>query len=107
MGGQGLTTILEKRNIKSRFRVYGIWPRNLVTMVGKFGLSDVFITTKKEEHELSYHLDATYESNNNEVKVATKLLNIEGPFKQNFQILLFAPLHPCHVIMLKCQIILA
>ncbi len=35
-------------------------------MVTKFGRSNVFITTQKEEHELSYHSNATDESNNNE-----------------------------------------
>jgi hypothetical protein len=49
-------------------------------MVGKFGPSDVFTATKEEEHELSYHLDATNESSNNEVEVAIELLNIVGAF---------------------------
>jgi hypothetical protein len=41
-------------------------------MVGKFGLGDVFTITKKEEHELSYHLDAINEFNNSEVEATTK-----------------------------------
>jgi hypothetical protein len=49
-------------------------------MVGKFGLGDVFSTTEEEEHELSYHSNATYESSNSEAKVAIKLLNIVGTF---------------------------
>jgi hypothetical protein len=77
---KALQQSLKKENIKLGFRVYGIWPLNPSTMVGKFGPSDVFNTTKEEEHELSYHSDATYEFNNSEVKVATKLLNI-GPFE--------------------------
>jgi len=44
-------------------------------MVGNFGPSDVFIATKKEDHELSYHLDATDESSNNVIKATTKLPN--------------------------------
>jgi hypothetical protein len=57
---------LKKENIKSRFRVFRIWPLNHAAMVTKFGRSNVFITTQKEEHELSYHSNATDESNNNE-----------------------------------------
>jgi hypothetical protein len=49
-------------------------------MVGKFGPSDVFTVTEEEEHELSYHSNATYESSNNEAKYAIKLLNIAGTF---------------------------
>jgi hypothetical protein len=49
-------------------------------MVGKFGPSDVFTVIEEEEHELSYHLDATYESNNSEAKSAMKLLNIARTF---------------------------
>jgi hypothetical protein len=49
-------------------------------MDGKFGQSDVFIVTKEEEHKLSYHSNATYESSNNEAKFAIKLLNIAGTF---------------------------
>jgi hypothetical protein len=41
-------------------------------MVRKFGLGDVFIVAKEEEHELSYHLDAINESNNSEVEATTK-----------------------------------
>jgi nitrate reductase NapE component len=32
---------LKKENIKLRFKVSGLWPLNLVAMVGKFGPSDV------------------------------------------------------------------
>jgi len=49
-------------------------------MVGKFGPSDVFTITKEEEHKLSYHSNATYESSNNETKFAIKLLNIAWTF---------------------------
>ncbi len=50
-------------------------------MVGKFGPSDVFITTKEEEHENSYHLNAIDESNNNEAETTIELLNIVGTFQ--------------------------
>ncbi len=42
-------------------------------MVTKFGRNNVFITTQKEEHELSYHSNATDESNNNEPHLAKTL----------------------------------
>lgn len=71
----------QKENIKSRFRVFRIWPLNLIAMVGKFGPSDVFITTKEEEHENSYHLNAIDESNNNEAETTIELLNIVGTFQ--------------------------
>ncbi len=45
-------------------------------MVGKCGPSNVFTTTKEEEHELSYYSNLINESNNNEVKATPKLLNI-------------------------------
>jgi hypothetical protein len=80
MGGQGFVTILEKKNIKSRFKVSRIWPLNLEAIVGKFG--DVFIIAKKEEHENSYHSNAIDESNS-DAKVATKLLNIAMTFSSN------------------------
>jgi hypothetical protein len=45
MGGQCIVTILEKKkNIKLRFKVFGIWPLNLGTIVGKF--ENVFIIAK-------------------------------------------------------------
>jgi hypothetical protein len=50
-------------------------------MVGKFGPSDVFTPTKKEEHELSYHLDVINESNNNETKAAIEFSHIVGTFQ--------------------------
>jgi hypothetical protein len=80
MGGKGLATILKKANIKSRFRVFRIWPLNHAAMVGNFGPSDVFIAANETKHELSYHSNATYESNNNEVSIAIKLLNIIRTF---------------------------
>jgi hypothetical protein len=55
--------------MKLGFRVYRIWPLNLVAMVRKFGPSDVFIIVKEEEHELSYHSNLKDEFNNNEAKV--------------------------------------
>jgi hypothetical protein len=45
---------LKKKTLKSRFRVCKIWPLNLLAMVGKFGLSKVFIATKKERTENAY-----------------------------------------------------
>jgi hypothetical protein len=71
---------LKKENIKSRFKVFRIWPLNHVAMVGKFGLNGVFIVAKEKEHELSYHSNATNESSNNEANVAIKLLNIIKTF---------------------------
>jgi hypothetical protein len=44
---------LKKKNIKLRFKVFGIWPLNLETIVGKF--ENVFIIAKEEEHINSYH----------------------------------------------------
>jgi hypothetical protein len=41
-------------------------------MVGKFGPGDVIIIAKEEEHELSYHLNATNECSNIEVEIVTK-----------------------------------
>jgi hypothetical protein len=50
-------------------------------MVGKFGPIVVFTATK-EEHELSYHLDAIDKSSNNAVEVTTKLPNIVRTFQE-------------------------
>ncbi len=61
---------LQKENIKSGFKFFGIWQLNHVAVVRKFGPSDVFTTTKKEEHENSYHLNAIDESSNSEAKTA-------------------------------------
>jgi hypothetical protein len=44
MGGQGFA--MSQKNIKSRFKVWEIWPLNLVAMVGKFNPIEVFIATK-------------------------------------------------------------
>jgi nitrate reductase NapE component len=77
---KALQQSLKKENIKSRFRVFIIWPLNHVAMVGKFGPGDVFIVAKKEEHELSYHSNAIDESSNNEANVTIKLLNIVKTF---------------------------
>jgi hypothetical protein len=68
---KALQQSLKKENIKSRFRVFRIWPLNHAAMVTKFGRSNVFITTQKEEHELSYHSNATDESNTNEDNATT------------------------------------
>jgi hypothetical protein len=38
---------LKKENMKLGFKVSRIWPLNLTTMVGKFGLSDVFIVIEE------------------------------------------------------------
>jgi hypothetical protein len=70
MGGQALAQSLKKENIQSRFKVSGIWTLNLITMVGNFGLGDVFNVVEKEEHELSYHSNVTNEPNNTKVEVA-------------------------------------
>jgi hypothetical protein len=44
---KALQQSLKKGNIKSRFRVFRIWPLNHATMLGKFGPSDVFIVAKE------------------------------------------------------------
>jgi hypothetical protein len=54
MGRQGLVAVLEKKTIKSRFKVYEIWLLNLATMVEKFNPNEVFITTKEEGSENAY-----------------------------------------------------
>jgi len=99
----------QKENIKSRFRVFRIWPLNLITMVGKLGPSDVFITTREEEHENSYHLNAIDESNNNEAKTTIELQNIVG----TFQAIVLAtpsmsncPFSPMSCYYVKCHIVL-
>ncbi len=51
---KALLQSLKKKTLKSRFRVCKIWPLNLLAMVGKFGLSKVFIATKKERTENAY-----------------------------------------------------
>jgi hypothetical protein len=43
-----------KKNKNSRFRVWEIWPLNLVAMLGKFNPIEVFIATKDEVHENAY-----------------------------------------------------
>jgi hypothetical protein len=52
MGGQGFA--MSQKNIKSRFKVWEMWPLNLVAMVGKFNPIQVFIATKDEDHENAY-----------------------------------------------------
>jgi hypothetical protein len=52
MGGQSFT--MSQKYIKSRFKVYEIWPLNLVAMVGKINVIEVFIATKDEDHENAY-----------------------------------------------------
>jgi len=56
---------------------------NPIAVVGKFGPSEMFITTKKENCENSYQSNVTNEFNNNgdEVKVAIEMLNIVGIFQ--------------------------
>jgi hypothetical protein len=49
MGGQSFPTIFEKKNIKFRFKVCGIWSLNSPSMVGKFSSNEVFIAIEKEE----------------------------------------------------------
>jgi nitrate reductase NapE component len=51
---KALLQSLKKETINSRFRVYGIWPLNLAAMVGKFGLSEVFIVVEEEGAENAY-----------------------------------------------------
>jgi hypothetical protein len=91
---KALQQSLKKENIKSRFRVFGIWPLNLTTMVGKIGLGDVFTTVEKEKHEISYHSNATDDPSNNEVEVAIMLLKIVRTFQAQIPTTLDCPLSP-------------
>jgi hypothetical protein len=52
MGVQGFE--MSQKNIKSRFKVWEIWPLSLVAMVEKFNPIEVFIATKDEDHENAY-----------------------------------------------------
>jgi hypothetical protein len=63
-------------------------------MVGKIGPNDVFNIVKEEEHELSYHSNATDDPNNNEVEVAIMLLNIVGTFQAKIPTILDCPPSP-------------
>jgi hypothetical protein len=78
---KALQQSLQKENIKSRFKVFGIWPLNLIAMVGNFGPSVVFIAIEKEDHENPYHLNAIDESNNSGAQATIKLLNIVRTFQ--------------------------
>jgi nitrate reductase NapE component len=51
---KALLQSLKKEIIKLGFKVCKNWPLNLVAMVGKFGLSKVFIATEKEKVENAY-----------------------------------------------------
>jgi nitrate reductase NapE component len=51
---KALQQFLKKENIKLGFKVCGIWPLNLIAMVGKFGLIEMFIAINKEEHGISH-----------------------------------------------------
>ncbi len=52
MGGQSFT--MAQKYIKSKFRVWGIWPLNLLAVVGKINVTEVLIATKDEDHENAY-----------------------------------------------------
>jgi hypothetical protein len=52
MGGQGFA--MSQNYIKSRFKVWEMWPLNLVATVEKFNPIEVFIATKDEDHENAY-----------------------------------------------------
>jgi hypothetical protein len=45
----------KNETIKSRYRVCGIWPLNYVSMVKKFGSSEVFTAIEEEDLINSYH----------------------------------------------------
>jgi hypothetical protein len=94
---KALQKSLKKENIKSRCKVYGIWPLNPTTMVGKFGPNDVFIVAKEEEHELSYYLNATNECRTMKLKLSQSLLNIARTFQAELQTIPNYPLSPCHI----------
>jgi hypothetical protein len=77
MGGQSFT--MSQKYIKSRCRVWGIWPLNLVAMVGKINPIEVFIATKDEDHENAYpffNVIDQVRGIRNEVLTITNLLNI-------------------------------
>ncbi len=54
-----------------------------LTTVGKFGLGEIIIVAKEEDHEKSYLSYATNESNDtkDEIEATTKLLSIVGTFR--------------------------
>jgi hypothetical protein len=64
-----------KKNIKYKFKIYGIWPLDPITTVGKFGLGEIIIVAKEEDHENSYLSYATNESNDikDEIEATKKL----------------------------------
>jgi hypothetical protein len=92
---------LKKQNIKSRFRVSGIWPLNPTIMVGKCDPINVFIATKKEEHELSYYSNLIDEFNSNEAKATPKLLNIARTFQVELPTIHDCPLSPMQCYYVK------
>ncbi len=94
---KALQKSLKKENTKSRCKVYGIWPLNPTTMVGKFGPNDVFIVAKEEEHELSYYLNATNECRIVRLKLSQNLLNIAMTFQAKLQTIPNYPPSPCHI----------
>jgi hypothetical protein len=53
------------------------------TIVGKFGLGEIIIVAKEEDHQNSYLTYATNESNEtkDEIEATTKLLSIVGTFR--------------------------
>jgi hypothetical protein len=71
------------KNLKEKLKVYGIWPLDPTTIIGKFGLGEIIIVAKKEDHENSYLSYATNESNytKDEIEATTKLLSIVGTFR--------------------------
>jgi hypothetical protein len=53
-----------------------------------------FTAIEEEEDEVSYHSNAIYESNNNEIEAVTKLLNIAKTFQAKFPTTLHCPFSP-------------
>ncbi len=54
-----------------------------ITTIGKFGLGEIIIVAKEEDHENPYLSYATNESNDtkDEIEAITKLLSIVGTFR--------------------------
>jgi hypothetical protein len=92
MGGQSFATIFEKKKIKFRFKVCGIWSLNSPTIVGKFSSNEVFIAIGEEEiHSILIQRVKPMIYNEDEVEVAIELLNTIGTFQA---ILRVPPIRP-------------
>jgi hypothetical protein len=77
-----LQQCLKKQNFTFGFRVCRIWPLNFVAMVGKFCPNEVFIATKEENPENSYHSNTIMQTN--DIKMKLKLPHNYCSFYMNF-----------------------